>query len=388
MGFTILHSVPDGTPNRQRHHFDTAVSMTVLAVMFTCLRFYARVQRGIGLGWDDYVLAVGVVFLLGCLVCQMFMLHYGMGLHAEFLEPWQVSQMMKTLLAYEIVYSTTVGIIKVSLLLMYIRIFTIPAFRKVAWTLMCIAVSWAIAINFASAFQCTPVKKAWLPQTPGTCIHVKAFFFGNAIPNIITDLVMLCLPMPVVWTLHSSLGHKLSLSVVFSLGAFTIFASTYRFTTLFQFDPLDPSWTLADSTTWSLIEGAAGIISACLPTLRPLLKKFTTLFPSSTAASSNPSAPNPPTIGSSPLKPFAKRGLLNSLFSRIDEKTTMAASVLDTRKEGEAEAEAVWCKGDGSEDGKSDLEMGNIEERPLRGIRVETDTEIVWTGPRGAGRAM
>jgi hypothetical protein len=36
----------------------------------------------------------------------------------------------------------------------------------------------------------------------------------------------------------------------------------------------DMSWTIADTTTWSLVEPSVGIISGCLPTLRPLWMHF------------------------------------------------------------------------------------------------------------------
>lgn len=54
-----------------------------------------------------------------------------------------------------------------------------------------------------------------------------------------------------------------------------VFTSIYRFTTLFKFHPADITWTLAESCTWCLIESSSGIISACMPTLRPLVAMIT-----------------------------------------------------------------------------------------------------------------
>ena len=50
------------------------------------------------------------------------------------------------------------------------------------------------------------------------------------------------------------------------------FASAYRFTVLFSYSALDPSYTLAPTVGWTAIEMSAGIVSACLPTLVPALK--------------------------------------------------------------------------------------------------------------------
>lgn len=50
-----------------------------------------------------------------------------------------------------------------------------------------------------------------------------------------------------------------------------IFASAYRFTVLFSYTNLDPTYTLARTVGWTAIEMSAGIVSACLPTMRPAL---------------------------------------------------------------------------------------------------------------------
>lgn len=163
-------------------------------------------------------------------------------------------------MSYECVYCTTVGIIKISILLMYSRIFPTREFRIAAYILGSIVVSWVIAIIFVSVFQCTPIEKTWNPTIPGTCINLKGSFIGNAIPNILTDIAILSLPVRVVWRLHASVTHRLSVMFVFLLGSLSVFTSAsivhpvlfadcdsvvftsiYRFTTLFLFQPEDLS---------------------------------------------------------------------------------------------------------------------------------------------------
>jgi hypothetical protein len=59
-----------------------------------------------------------------------------------------------------------------------------------------------------------------------------------------------------------------------------MFASIYRFSSIMQFDTADTTWTLATACTWCVVEVACGVISACLPTLRPLMMKISNQFPS------------------------------------------------------------------------------------------------------------
>jgi hypothetical protein len=68
-------------------------------------------------------------------------------------------------------------------------------------------------------FQCTPIAKAWNPTIAGHCINLKGSFIGNAVPNILTDMAILTLPMPQVWRLHTTLVQKCQLSIIFLLGS-------------------------------------------------------------------------------------------------------------------------------------------------------------------------
>lgn len=126
-------------------------------------------------------------------------------------------------MAYECVYCATVGVIKISILLMYSRIFPTREFRIAAYILGIIVVSWVIAINFVSVFQCVPIEKTWNPTMLGHCIDLKVSFIGNAVPNILTDIAILSLPTRVVWKLHATLTHRLSVIVVFLLGSLCVF---------------------------------------------------------------------------------------------------------------------------------------------------------------------
>lgn len=53
-----------------------------------------------------------------------------------------------------------------------------------------------------------------------------------------------------------------------------VFASAYRTSVLFTYNPLDSSYTLAPTVGWTAIEMSAGIVSANLPTMLPTLKWF------------------------------------------------------------------------------------------------------------------
>ncbi|KAI3132515.1 hypothetical protein CBS147325_8741 [Penicillium roqueforti] len=175
----------------------------------------------------------------------------------------------KLLLIFEIMYVTTVATTKISILLMYCRIFPTREIRIASLVLGGMTLSWLVAIILVSVFQCNPIPRAWDTRIPGKCINLKGMFIGNAVPNILTDILILSLPVKVVWGLHASLTHRL-----------VVFTSAYRFATIFGFDPTDIAWTLGRSCTWCVVESSTGIISACMPTLRPLFMIFSSKFSS------------------------------------------------------------------------------------------------------------
>ncbi len=118
----------------------------------------------------------------------------------------------------EIIYMAGSSLVKLSILLFYRRIFPGHRFRQALWVVAFLVIGWGISMTFASIFQCIPVRKAWNPNIPGKCINLHAYYFGQAIPNTITDGVILLLPLPPLWKLQVSRSQKLALIVIFSLG--------------------------------------------------------------------------------------------------------------------------------------------------------------------------
>ncbi|KAJ6086021.1 hypothetical protein N7486_010302 [Penicillium sp. IBT 16267x] len=248
----------DNHESRQGEFRAVTIAMTTLAAVFVTLRFLS-LKRGMGLRMNDFAMLVSL---------------YGMGLHASTLSTESLVMIAKFLIAYDCVYSATVGMIKLSVLLIYTRIFPTREFRVAAIILGVITVAWIIAIACISVIQCAPIERAWDTSIPGTCIDARALFIANAVPNIVTDIAIIILPMRAMWKLKATITHRLSGIAILLLCSFVVFTSAYRFATLFAFKATDKSWTLGNACTWSVIECSSGIISACMPTLYPFLGKI------------------------------------------------------------------------------------------------------------------
>lgn len=108
---------------------------------------------------------------------------------------------------------------KMSILMLYLRIFIQRWFRIICYVLLVIISSYMVAAFFASVFQCTPVARAWNKTIPGACINITTNWYANAGFSIATDIIILTLPMYPLYKSKIILKRKIALMGVFALGA-------------------------------------------------------------------------------------------------------------------------------------------------------------------------
>ena len=126
----------------------------------------------------------------------------------------------KILYIFEIFYPPSVAITKLSILLFYARIFPTRNFTRVLYAVGSFTLVWCVSTQFVAIFQCHPIHSFWTRFSGDSkCIDLKAFFIGQAVPNIITDLVILVLPLPLIWRLQLPVSQKLMLTGCFTFGA-------------------------------------------------------------------------------------------------------------------------------------------------------------------------
>lgn len=122
------------------------------------------------------------------------------------------------LFAYELIYASAILTIKLCIISFYRRVFATADFKMWSSIVAIIVIAWWIAVILVSIFSCHPVNGFWDTSSRITCINTEAFYVGNAVPNIATDVIILLLPIRMIWHLHVSKDQKLALSFVFMLG--------------------------------------------------------------------------------------------------------------------------------------------------------------------------
>ncbi|KAH9206484.1 hypothetical protein DL95DRAFT_248214, partial [Leptodontidium sp. 2 PMI_412] len=117
-------------------------------------------------------------------------------------------------------------------------------------------------------------QNAWSLTFPQGCNDVAASYYSMSTINVVTDVVILIMPLPTLATLHINTRRRLALIGIFSTGGVAILASCLRFYALHVYAVTkDPSYDAIYILLWSQIEVNLAIISASAPALRPLFKK-------------------------------------------------------------------------------------------------------------------
>ena len=147
----------------------------------------------------------------------------GVGRHLAYIlaeNPDTLVQWAKCLFALDYLYVVAVALPKLAILFFYLRIFVKRPYKIITYALIGIIVSHLISEIVASALQCSPVAFDWDKTIHGGhCFDQIAYYRWVTLPNIITDIIMLVLPLPLVWTLHLPQNRKIGLTFVFLTGS-------------------------------------------------------------------------------------------------------------------------------------------------------------------------
>ncbi|MCJ1469144.1 hypothetical protein MMC07_007777, partial [Pseudocyphellaria aurata] len=68
-------------------------------------------------------------------------------------------------------------------------------------------------------FGCFPPAKFWNPDLAGHCFNFKAADLAYSFFNIISDFLIMLLPLPMIWKLQLKWKGKVGISLVFLSGA-------------------------------------------------------------------------------------------------------------------------------------------------------------------------
>ncbi|KZL85719.1 integral membrane protein [Colletotrichum incanum] len=180
---------------------------------------------------------------------------------------------------------------KLTLLWITIRVFRLHRKTVIStYAVIVFLTCYTIPVLFLKALICRPVAGFWDPTIQTTCYNQRAIFVADTAVSAVTDIAVLCIPIPVAATLRMSWNKRLKVIAMLSSGGVATAASIIRLVLVIKLQKShDESIDLIRFNLLGTAEVSIGLMCACLPTINIL---FLNGFNSSLDSSRN-------TLGSS-----------------------------------------------------------------------------------------
>ncbi|EMD94917.1 hypothetical protein COCC4DRAFT_147322 [Bipolaris maydis ATCC 48331] len=251
-----------------------SISIAVIAVglRLAAKRIRNRVD---GSDWCIVVACLWNAALHG--TCISLVTHGGFGFHlAEVMQrfgPGTVTYFFKGLMTFTMLWNATVCFSKLSVLLMYSALIPTPTMIRMSVAFGAFIVVWCLADIMTAFLICRPLARNWDITVPGTCGSRPDFYFAMGVINLVTDALLIGMPMPYLYKLAMPMRKKLLAMGLLSIGIGTWAIIIYRQTLIPHLDLADMTYSGILATLLSGLEPAVAIVLACIPLLRPLFVK-------------------------------------------------------------------------------------------------------------------
>lgn len=214
----VLYELNHIKDDRRRNFVSAMLVTSVLAYISVALRLLSRKLNKARLQADDTWILVSLVILTVQLGIGLGGVRLGIGQHAILLgNPRAAAQIA---IADEIFYVAGTATVKLSILQLYRRLFgTKREFKIAFWVLGGFVLAYSISGVLFTVFQCRPVQAAWVVSIqPSYRINFTLAALIVGIINVVTDIILLVLPVHIVWGLQLSRRMKVQIASMFLLG--------------------------------------------------------------------------------------------------------------------------------------------------------------------------
>ncbi|KAH7370402.1 hypothetical protein BKA65DRAFT_562060 [Rhexocercosporidium sp. MPI-PUGE-AT-0058] len=283
---------------------DRSKSFDAITIIFGSLSLVAVILRVISRHWFNFSLGLDDVFIVGIVVglfpneCSRIMKPtifqllnfsicainiYGLSANGFGRDVWtvpfqQITNVIRYSYVVQVMYFALIPLIKISILLFYLRLFVEPTIRKLVYMTIIANVVVGVIYVILNVFQCWPISYYWTEwdgEHVGRCINVVAIVNSYSGISIGVDIWMLILPATRVARLNMQWKKKIAVAIMFSVGILFTAVSAIQLAVILPIPyavTQNPTWDYYNSGVWSQVELSVGIICACMPSMRALLE--------------------------------------------------------------------------------------------------------------------
>jgi hypothetical protein len=139
----------------------------------------------------------------------------------------------------------------------------LPWEKTILWTFSVVFLGTYVACQVTTFAECRPVRLYWqLLPNPGPCAEAQLQLLVVGITNIVIDLMLLILPLPLVFKMKADWRRKIRYCSIFLLGIFIIAITIIRL----PINALNKN-IQANRTIWASTELFTSALVVNIPTL-------------------------------------------------------------------------------------------------------------------------
>ncbi|KAK5988810.1 hypothetical protein PT974_10304 [Cladobotryum mycophilum] len=238
-----------------------------LEIASTAFRLWARTHghSGFRLAFDDYFMIFAtVVAVAECITGLIYGAPFGLGRHIQAVSEDDARMFLKGDYIFSHFYNAAISLTKLSVLSLYYRIFATRKFRTIVLATAAFICAWFFVIEVVLGLGCRPIQ-AWWDETRGNCVNKVDFTYFTNVTNLVADLWIFAIPIPVILNLQAAREKRLSLVFLFSVGLGTCAISAARLSFVFGVGSPDFTWYEASLGILSAWEPCGAILCANLP---------------------------------------------------------------------------------------------------------------------------
>lgn len=147
----------------------------------------------------------------------------GLGRHAAAVmkeDPKKIQNYLLLLYILDWFYVPSNMLSRMSVVILYLRIFTSKPARLACWFVMAFLAANCVATIIAAQLECAPLAYTWDKSIPGEkCFNLILWYQLTNFPNIAADLMIMVLPIRTVWGLKASTARKSGIAAVCLTGS-------------------------------------------------------------------------------------------------------------------------------------------------------------------------
>ncbi|KAI0854946.1 hypothetical protein F4860DRAFT_520329 [Xylaria cubensis] len=257
-------------------------SILAIMIVFVLLRLYSRTRLARCFGWDDYlcIISAACIFIIAYSGVVLSFIGNPEGRHGWDIPLAVVSvdhTWLNSTFASLLLYTTAYMFTKITLLVLYLRLFeTRFGARFAIWLGIIVTILFYTSTFFAYIGLCA---RAGMPiwesiREPHCSNGNLAISKAQGWYSLISDTYILIIPISPVWRLTLNLKRKLGVMAIFLTGLGATIISAVALSKRYESvkDGAERTWTNSIVFLYVTLEVAIGLICGCMPVIASLLK--------------------------------------------------------------------------------------------------------------------